>query len=411
MPWIPEWLRRRTAPAAYGGVRIEDEMGEARHDMRSSIPGFVLKRQELGFDPWAGLGTQPAAVARHAASTPAPALVQARPPSQSDLTSNVPMGDPYLVPPFPVDLVQLRAPRQPDMTSKVPLGERPSYPDVIPPLPAYADRVGRRQDFEMGDGRDLNGDGIPDVVTRTVSRQLDDGATERTVEKYSGGMRPPTLARADRGMTDRLLAGDLSATDAQLVRRGLSPMNRDTGMARRAERALASARAAQSRADQLSEAAAGRQTMENVETIRGAATVGAKREEAKGLAAAEKEKALGLTAAEKEKALGLTAAEKERGQSAERVARETRAVQALKGTLYAMDDDELIELYHKLTKGDDAMTRIVFKQLQIPEETANQDAVREELKKQLEEQLRRRDLLMSAAARVELERRRAARGQ
>jgi hypothetical protein len=387
MPWIPEWLRRRTAPAAYGGVRIADEMDEARRDRGSTVPKLVQARQLAGQDPWAGLGAPPPAVATRAAPAPAPALVQARPP-QSPMNSEAFMGD--------------GIPR----------------PDAIPPFPLYAEMGGTPQDFEMGDpnppmgdGLDLNGDGIPDVVTRTVTRQLDDGATERTVERYSGGMRPPALARADRGMTDRLLAGDLSAADAQLVRRGLSPMNRDTGMARRAERALAPARADQSRRDQLSEAAAGRRTMENVETIRGAATVGAKREEGLGLAAAEKGKALGLAAAEKEKALGLTAAEKERGQSAERVARESRTAQALKGTLYATDDDELIELYHKLTRGEPAMTRIVFKQLQIPEDSANQDAVIEELKQQLAEQLRRRGLLQSAAARVELERRRAARGQ
>ena len=72
-----------------------------------------------------------------------------------------------------------------------------------------------------------------------------------------------------------MLAGDLSATDAQQVRTGLAPLNRDTGKRRGAMEALRPAQTAQQRLDQLSEAGAERGTRERLGMTAAAGQVGA----------------------------------------------------------------------------------------------------------------------------------------
>jgi hypothetical protein len=147
---------------------------------------------------------------------------------------------------------------------------------------------------EYGDGTaapgamvDRNGDGIPDgaqvqlTAKWTKGGAAPQGAGEQVRPGAGAGamgvlqVRPPALAEADRGMTDRLLAGTLSATDAQQVRTGLAPLNRDTGRRRGAMEALRPAQTAQQRLDQLSEAGAERGTRERLGMTAAAGQVGA----------------------------------------------------------------------------------------------------------------------------------------
>jgi hypothetical protein len=183
-------------------------------------------------------------------------------------------------------------------------------PLVVDGMRAAQDLYGAQpmpgQGVEYGDGTeapdamvDRNGDGIPDGAQVQLTAKWTKGgaAPQAAGEQVRPGagagamgvlqVRPPALAEPDRGMTDRLLAGTLSATDAQQVRTGLAPLNRDTGKRRGAMEALRPAQTAQQRLDQLSEAGAERGTRERLGMTAAAGQVGA----AQAMAEVDRQKA------------------------------------------------------------------------------------------------------------------------
>lgn len=309
--------------------------------------------------------------------------------------------------------------------------------------PAPAEAAGRAG---LPAGVDLDGDGIPDgaEVTRTIRTQGEDGSEDRTVLKW-------VHQAAKRARGGEFTTGEMSGPEAQMVRRGLSVMNRDTGRRRAAEGAVGRQMRALDRLDRLNEAEAGRGTAETVEGIRGGATIGGERERAAGHVGAAREMAQGNERAAQTTAAGrvLEAQTNQAGEFLRRPAAPRLGVtttptgaevftfgntagvvpreKAQPGPqgLEDMDAEALMKLYKAFGQGNDATTRMLMAQLGVPEEPSDQGNAM--MRARLEDVMRRRGILSREGvaptggrgaggitpeqARAELERRRKAGGR